>query len=126
MDYPARRANRVVLRQAECRRDVVRRAHGHIPDRGRRVELHEPGEHLAERAVPTDAGDRIKVRSMARGKLRRISSARGEEQRRPVAAEVERMQRFGEIHLIPAASRRGVYYEHQFLFHVSPLPLANV
>lgn len=76
--------------------------------------------------VPADAGDGIEVPGMARGKLRRFPAPGGEEQRRSVAAEVERMQRFGKIHLVPAASRRGVYYEHQFLFHVSPLPLANV
>lgn len=108
-----RGADGIVLRQAERRGDVVCRAHRDIANLRRILKPHQSGQNLAERSIPADAADYVKIRAVFRRKLRRVAAAGGEEQCCTAAAFVEQIERVAQPVSEAAAPRRGIYYKHQ-------------
>ena len=72
--FTAGRGDRVVLRQGQRGRHIVRRTHGEVAHGGRIVELHQSRQHLAERAVTADACHGIKTGRMRGSKFCGVAS----------------------------------------------------
>ena len=116
-DAPGRRDG-IVLRQAQSGSHIVGGAHGKVAHGRGIVQLHKAGQHLAERPVPSDAGNDVIIRGVLGGEAGGIPAPGGEKERHGITAAAEGLHRLAEIGFIRAASRHGIDDQHEPFKHV--------